>query len=147
VIQGLNLHGNAAYTDATLRADLPAGGGSVGFAGDRLPSTPKWAGMVGADYSIPIGGAWSAELGADWRYVGKREGYFPNAAGQPRYVLPHYDVIDLRAGVRRGAWSIMAYVKNVGDKDGQVAAYQLGPSTRVSVIRPRTYGLTLASNF
>ena len=142
---GLNLHGNVTYDDAVLRAPLPPGDVSAPV-GARLPSVPEWSGQIGADYEFAVGGHWKAMVGADWRYIGDRLGYFVSP-GSTRWSLPSYDVLDVRAGLRSGQLSITAYVKNVTNSYGQVAAYQLGPSTRVTVIRPRTFGISVASSF
>lgn len=47
--QGLTLNGNIAYTDAYTRAATPAP--TFALAGDPLPNTPKWAGLIGAEYN------------------------------------------------------------------------------------------------
>lgn len=144
-IAGLDISGNVSHTIAELAADLPPG--SVAAEdGDELPTTPKWSGQLSADYEFPVVGAWLGFAGAGYRYVGDSAGYF-SAPSLPRYELPSYDVVDLRLGVRDDRLSLTLYAKNVGDSRGQVAAYLLGPMTRVSIIQPRTYGVSISSTF
>lgn len=145
-LQGLAVGGNVSRTNAVLTTDLPASGGAVGAKGDELPNTSRWTGELSADYDLLMSGDWHGLAGASYRYVGETAGYFP-APGTPRFAHPAYDVVDLRAGVTRKEWTIMAYVKNVGDSHGQSSENALGPVTRVSIIPPRTFGLSIARTF
>ena len=145
-IDGLTLDGNIAYTDAELTQDLPAAPPTVGFDGDKLPSVPKWASQFGISYETPISNEWTGVLGGSWRYVGKRDGYFGTVT-QPRFELDDYHVVDLRLGVRNEGFSATAFVKNLTNGHGQVAAYTLGSDFRVAVIQPRTFGISLAQKF
>jgi outer membrane receptor protein involved in Fe transport len=144
-IAGLDISGNVSHTIAELAADLPPGSVS-GREGDALPTTPEWSGQFSADYEFPVAGEWRGFAGAGYRYVGDSSGYFSSPT-LPRYELPSYDVVDLRLGARGDRLSLTFYAKNVGDSRGQVAAYLLGPATRVSIIQPRTYGVALSSTF
>ena len=72
-------------------------------------------------------------------------GGFPNP-GFPRFEHPSYEVLDLRAGVNNDRWTLMFYAKNVGDSRGQLADLNVG-LTRVSVIQPRTYAVSLSVSF
>jgi outer membrane receptor protein involved in Fe transport len=144
-IAGLDVSGNVSHTIAELAADLPPGSVSAS-EGDALPTTPKWSGQFSADYEFAVAGEWRGFAGGGYRYVGDSSGYFSSPT-LPRYELPSYDVIDLRLGARGDRLSLTFYAKNVGDSRGQVAAYLLGPATRVSIIQPRTYGVALSSTF
>lgn len=142
---GLILDTNVSYNDAQLAEALPPGN-AVAAKGARLPTVPKWTVQANADYEYPLGGEVRGALGASVRHVGDRLGYF-EAVNVRRYELPSYTVVDLRAGVRFASVSLDLFLKNVGDENGQVAAYTLGPSTRVSVIQPRTFGISLSNRF
>jgi outer membrane receptor protein involved in Fe transport len=141
----LTLFANVAYQDAYVTEDFPAGG-AVAVAGDRLPLTPLWSGAAGGEYVFPLSGDWNARIGADWRHVGRTEGSFSNP-GLPRFEHPAYDVEDLHAGVSNDVWRLMVYAKNLGDARGQTADLNLGPFTRVSIIQPRTVGVSLSRSF
>jgi iron complex outermembrane recepter protein len=144
-MRGLQVYGNVAYQDARVSEDFPAGG-AIAADGDRLPLVPLWSGALGADYTVPLTGAWKAQLGADWHHVGQTLGLFPNA-GAVRFVHPAYDVVGLRLGVTDDRWTIMFYARNLGDDRGQTADYNFGTVSRVSVIQPRTFALSVAVNF
>ena len=144
-IDGLQVNANFAYTDAVLGEDLP--GPAIGFEGDALPSIPHWAAQVSADYEFPLSGPWSGTVGASYRYVGDREGDFSRNPAVPRYQLPAYDVIDLRVGVRRDRATLQLYVKNVGDTRGQVTPFNAGALQEVAIIQPRTFGVSLSTEF
>ncbi|HUD93644.1 TonB-dependent receptor [Sphingobium sp.] len=144
--RGLEIYGNIAYTDAHLTEDLPTGS-ALGISGDRLPLTPRWGGAAGATYTVPLSGDWNGDLGIDWRHVGWRAGAFPNA-GQVRFHLPSYDTVDLRAGVSNDRWTFTLYAKNLGDVRGLSTDVNLGAGmTSVSVIQPRTFGVSAAAKF
>jgi outer membrane receptor protein involved in Fe transport len=143
--QGLRLSANVNYTIAELAADLPPGT-EVASDGDDLPTTPRWNGQFSADYDFPLWGDWNGFAGTSYRYVGNSSGYF-SSPGLPRYQLPSYDVVDLRAGVKSDRWMLTLYAKNIGDTRGQVASYLLGGVNRVSIIQPRTFGVSLSSSF
>jgi outer membrane receptor protein involved in Fe transport len=143
--QGLELAANVIRTDAELDSPLPPGDEAAN-KGDPLPTTPDWAAQLSADYEFPLTNDWTGVVGASYRYVGVAAGYFVGPA-LPRYKLPDYDVVDLRVGARNDRWSITVFAKNLGDSHGQVASYLIGNEARVSVIQPRTFGVSLSSTF
>ena len=109
--------------------------------------TPRWSGLLGGDYQFQLTGAISASLGARWRYVGDRPADFQTNAAIPRYLLPSYNVLDLRAQLQRGAWSASLYAKNLNDSRGQVSNFPFGSLAQNAIIQPRTLGLSLAFKF
>jgi outer membrane receptor protein involved in Fe transport len=143
-IDGLNLAANVTYIDAHLTQDLPAGGATA-LEGDRLPLTPHWSGALSADYSFPLTGQWNGLVGAEWHHVGETLGAFPNP-GLPRFEHPAYDTVDLRAGVSNEHWTLTLFAKNIGDSRGQTSDLAFG-DTRVSVIQPRTFAVSLSTTF
>jgi len=144
-VTGLQISANVTHTIAELAENLPPGN-EVARKGDDLPTTPRWSGQFSADYQFPLWTDWSVVTGASYRYVGDSAGYFTRPT-LPRYELPSYDVVDLRAGVKNDRWSVTLYAKNIGDSRGQVASYLLGGVNRVSIIQPRTFGIAIASSF
>lgn len=149
---GLSVTINAAHTDAYLTEDTdPATGG---MKGDALPFTPKWSASVSGDYEWSLTDNLTAYAGASLRFVGEQSADFEYAYrvefGRQRQ-LPAYEVVDLRAGVSAGRWSLDAYVKNLANKRGYTSAGGAGDlpndAINVSVIRPRTIGLSLTAGF
>ena len=141
-VHGLTFNGNLAYTDAAFRTTT-----AIAPAGARLPTTPKWSGQVGFEYRFDTGSDWSPFVGASYRYVGRRLGEFAAAPGGPRFVMPSYETVDLRAGAEYRGFEVTAFVRNVADKYGVTGAFDLGPYSTVSLLQPRTFGLSLAKSF
>jgi iron complex outermembrane receptor protein len=147
--RGLQIAGNVTYLDAYLTQALTAPLSLVGRDGEQLPSAPRWAGSLSVDYDFQLGGDWSGFVGASWRYTGDRKGDFRSifAPSRPRAELEAYDAIDLRAGVKYRQWALSAYAKNIADERGYIAAFPQGNVTSVSLTQPRTFGLTLSTEF
>ena len=147
-IAGLSLNFNGAYTDARLTTDTPA---SVnGFAGDRLPDTPRWNLSVSADYQRHLFGAYDGFAGVAWRHTGARLSDFDFTGG--RQTAPAFDIVDLKAGVETGRWTVTAFIKNVGDK---IAINYLSAQTlsggfgiqSANLYQPRTFGLSFSVTY
>jgi outer membrane receptor protein involved in Fe transport len=139
--------GAFAYQDARLSADSPDLGG---VDGEALPTVPDLTATVNADYRADWWGV-SPTLGATVRYVSDREAGFDGNPNLPQYDLGNYTAVDLRAGATVGPVVAQLYVRNLFDERGQSAAYvalaSLGGPARVTVIQPRTIGLSLTSRF
>jgi iron complex outermembrane receptor protein len=144
-VRGLTLNGNIAYTDAYTRTASAAP--TFANAGDRLPNTPKWAGLLGAEYGFAIADAWNGYVGANYRHVGSRLEIFTASAAIPRFVLPAYDTADLRAGVTHDGYAMDIYVRNVGDKRAYLSNSGIGSFQRLAIIQPRTFGISLSKLF
>ncbi|MGI9246413.1 MAG: TonB-dependent receptor, partial [Steroidobacteraceae bacterium] len=145
-VDPLTLVGAFGYTDAKLTEDSPDLGAQNG---DPLPGTPEYTVALAADYAFTLGGH-GASAGASWRYIDDRvSGY--RSGGYPQYDLPSYDVIDLRAGVDFGDAAVQIYVKNLADERGQLNASTAmtlaGGPANVSIMQPRTVGITLSCKF
>jgi iron complex outermembrane receptor protein len=147
-VTGLTLNFNGAYTDAYLTAATPASVG--GQVGDRLPSSPLWETSASAEYEHSLVDDYSGFVGLDWRFSGSRYADF-SAAG-PRQDMPSYNLVNLRLGVEANAWTVEAYVKNVGNA---VAINYVRPETGLggagpqdaTIYPPRTIGLELTGRF
>ena len=153
-IRGLTTSINGAYTDAKLKDDTPAQVG--GLSGDRLPYTPKFSVSVNSDYSWALGGDTEAYVGASVRTLSNQTAAFNagfRAANGRQPVIPSYTVVDLRAGLDFGKFSLELYAKNLLDSAGKTSL-ELGAPPNVpfgqagaGVIRPRSIGITLSAGF
>ncbi|HET6430986.1 TonB-dependent receptor [Dyella sp.] len=146
---GLMLSANATWTDAQLAADTPEG--LYGAKGDPLPWVPRWSANLGIDYDFPLGNGWSAFVGGSYRYVGKRVTDFQVVPG-PRFDVPSYDGVDLRAGVNVARWTFKAYVKNLTNDRGISAMSSettdpTGSPFSANYVTPRTVGLSASVSF
>ena len=125
-----------------------------GLSGDALPYTPKYSVGANADYEWELGGETKAYVGASIRSLSKQPAAydfaFRSANGRQRY-LPSYEVMDLRAGVDFGAYSVELYAKNLTDSEGKTSLEAPGNiplgAAGTAVIRPRTVGVTLTADF
>ncbi|WP_375403596.1 TonB-dependent receptor [uncultured Sphingomonas sp.] len=147
---GFNLSVNGAYTDAKLRDDAPPLVG--GLDGDRLPFTPRYSIGVNGDYEWSLGGDARAFVGSSLRFLSDQPGGFdPEYSaefGRQRY-LEAYEVVDFRAGVDFGRFSIEAYARNATNSEGKTSAGVLGNvpggAIQTGIVRPRSFGLTLGA--
>lgn len=152
--KGMTLSGWVAWNDAKLSEPLPATSLSYGASGDRLPYSSRYSGTLAAEQEFPLRGSASGFVGGSASYVGERLDIFPSnnfATGQPagpRLRFPSYTRVDLQAGVRSGPWSGSLFINNVGDERGIVSGgYDPVNNTNVSLIQPRTIGLSLSRTF
>jgi outer membrane receptor protein involved in Fe transport len=146
-IDPLTIVANVGYINAKLAEDAPDLGG---VAGERLPNTPRFTTALSGDYSFPLG-QMQAFAGATYRFIGERYASFNQSGGVPQYRLPAYAALDLRAGVNVQASRVEVYVKNVTDQAAQLSALTqtalAGGPAEVSVLRPRTVGLSVSTKF
>lgn len=147
-VEGLKITGTAALTDAKLKSDIfPGSPSQVGLSGDPLPYTPKFRGTLSADYRRPLRDGWDGVLAGSIAYQGARESTLRGSATFPRYRLPAYTLVDLRAGVEKGGVSANLFVRNLFDERAQTAIYAYYGINEVTVNRPRTLGVNLAYRF
>lgn len=150
-LQGLTVRVTGAYTDSYLTEDTdPLVGG---LDGDQLPFVPKLSLNLDLDYEWPVFTSASAYVGASVRSVRDQVADFAirNSDGSQREI-PSYEVIDLRAGLLAGRWSLELYVKNLDDEIGRTSLFG-DPGTfpndalASGMIRPRTIGLSASFGF
>src|SRR3546814_9119249 len=69
-VDGLNLSGAVTYVDAKIKKYSGLNSDSVfnDFAGDRVPSAPKWIAIANAAYTVPLGASVAENLGASLTY-------------------------------------------------------------------------------
>lgn len=139
--------GAFGYTDARLHEDaIPLGGRK----GDPLPNTPKFTATLMADYVLQDVD-FKPTIGGTLRFVSERKAFFDLSTGNPQYQLPSYTSVDLRSGVTVSNIDVQLFVHNLFDSRGQLSAItrlstQGGPA-QVSVLQPRTIGISLSGRF
>jgi outer membrane receptor protein involved in Fe transport len=147
---GLTVRGNMSYTDAYLTENGPAG--VYAPAGTRLPNSSKWSGSVSAEQDLPLTGDINGFAAAKATYTGDRLATFQNTADVPRFVMPSYVTVDLQVGAKTDRWTANLFLRNLTDRRGFLDANALNSVTGVggyyvSVIQPRTVGLSLTTKF
>jgi outer membrane receptor protein involved in Fe transport len=102
---------------------------------------------LGANYTAPISGAWQGVVAADLTYRGSVNAYFASNA-QFNIPLASYTLVNLRAGVINGPWSVTAFARNLTDKRAEVSAINSSQDPdALLTVRPRTIGVTATRKF
>jgi len=133
----------------------PAPNGGAGFyknlSGHELPNAPHITATITADYTIPLPNNWLATLHTDL--------YYQSEAWTRVFNTPGYDKLKAYSNINLAAifsnddagWKIMAYVKNVLDRDSITGAFlnsdDTGLTTNVFLTEPRLYGLRVTKDF
>ena len=144
------LGGVLGYNDAALSKDavLFSDGDEpkVAVEGTRLPMVPEWKAAITAQYNFS-NQLWGADpyiLGV-YQYqsdsVNSLEGITSTLGEGAVRTHPSYSVFNLRFGLDSLNWSVALYVDNMFNEYGINLFNERWIKTRVSVIRPRTYGI------
>ncbi|MGK6354694.1 TonB-dependent receptor [Sphingomonas sp. DT-207] len=154
--------GSVAYTDATY-VDYPVGPTPVerlnptpaqpgGFpqqdmSGERLAGVPEWSASLGGDLWTPLTRDAEGYVHADWSW---RSEYYTVASNSRYGLVPGYDLVNLRLGVRLedGKADLSVWARNLFDRDYYqtlgVVNYGLVTAT---IGDPRTIGVTLRTRW
>jgi iron complex outermembrane recepter protein len=147
-VHGLTLDWTGAYTDAKLTTDAPA---VHGITGDSLPYAPKWSTSFDGEYDWAAFADFKYFVGATWSYVGAREtGFGTDVTGLTQVRLSSYNTYAARVGLDNSRYRVTLYGKNLSDSRGitnYVSQGAPGLNGDVSVIQPRTIGVTLSAKF
>jgi iron complex outermembrane receptor protein len=169
---------SAAYADSEIRSTIagtPDLVASTGIReGNRLPSVPKFQAAVSATYQQDVAPGFQGYVSGTYNHVGSRytqladqeagvgtlnlNSFGANTIGGPLTqstftfdpLLPAYDLINLRLGVRHGYWDVAFYVNNLTDESAYLALdRERGFRARVGFLtnQPRTFGLTTRLDF
>jgi outer membrane receptor protein involved in Fe transport len=129
--------------------------GGEGFfkplGGNELPNAPHFTATITADYTIPLPHEWLATLHTDLYYQSEAWTRVFNMEGYDK--LKAYTNVNVAAIFtnEEAGWKVMAYVKNVFDKDNITGAFlnsdDTGLTTNVFLIEPRLYGLRVTKDW
>jgi len=121
--------------------------------GARLPLTPDWKATFSLDYTNSHQ-IWDASpfFRFDYSYVGESvnslEGFESVVnLGDRSNTLPSYDEGNMQLGLESNKWTFTFSVDNVWDERAEQFLNNRWGSPRISISRPRTYGLTFRYNF
>jgi iron complex outermembrane receptor protein len=121
------------------------------LSGNELPNAPHFTGTLTADYTVPLRGEWLVNLHADFYYQSEAWTRIFNTDGYDK--LKAYTNINLAATFTNddAGWKVMAYVKNVMDRDSITGAFLLSDDTalvtNVFLNEPRLYGLRITKEW
>jgi iron complex outermembrane receptor protein len=145
------LNGTASYADGEhvdftrAPASLEGTGGPqfVDISGTLLAGLSKWAFSLGGEYRHPLGRNREIAGGIDTSY---RSSYSSSTTPSDYLRIDGYALVNARAGVRLGDWSVQLWSRNLLDKDYFEILNPVGGNTGVYVGflgDPRTYGVTV----
>jgi outer membrane receptor protein involved in Fe transport len=133
----------------------PVPNGGTGFfkdlSGHELPNAPHYTATLTADYTLPLPSDWLMTLHTDL--------YYQSEAWTRVFNTPGYDKLKAYTNVNLAAifsnedagWKVMAYVKNVFDRDSITGAFlnsdDTGLTTNVFLTEPRLYGLRVTKEW
>jgi iron complex outermembrane receptor protein len=175
---GLDLSLSAGYNDSTLRSTLTStdASGNVSVisgieSGGRLPSVPKFQAAAALTYTTPIGSDLVGYGTATYTHVGSRITQVGDESlgtvnllglgheiGGPLTqntftfdpVLPAYDIVNLRLGVKLAKFDIAMFCNNLTDENARLALdRERGLLARVGYLtnQPRSFGITTRVDF
>jgi outer membrane receptor protein involved in Fe transport len=129
--------------------------GGEGFykelGGNELPNAPHFTATVTADYTMPLPGDWLMTLHTDLYYQSEAWSRVFNTEGYDKLkAFTNVNVAAIFTNENAG-WKVMAYVKNVFDKDNITGSFlnsdDTGLTTNVFLVEPRLYGLRVTKEW
>jgi iron complex outermembrane recepter protein len=152
---GFDFDTDWGYTKSKFLADSPIDGIPSGFA---VPDTPKITGSASLNFDHDLTDTMAFFSNVTYSYVGSRYDLpygvtvYLNNIDQTKINLSSYGIVNLRAGIRTGEWSVALFVDNA--TNNQVLLDPLPQInlaipqfTRYIVNQPVTYGLDVSYNF
>jgi len=121
------------------------------LGGHELPNAPHFTATITGDYTVPLPHDWLATLHTDL--------YYQSEAWTRVFNTPGYDKLKAYTNVNLAmiftnedaGWKVMAYVKNVFDRDSITGAFlnsdDSGLTTNVFLTEPRLYGLRVTKEW
>ncbi len=148
-VRGLTITLAGTYLDSKITSEFTNYsilGTLQAFRGESFPYTPKFQGLVDADYGFPISARLDGTVGGNYSYRTKTKGGF----GQEDVLnIDAYGLLDLRAGVRAhdGSWSAQVFGRNVTNQ-----YYWTNVAKYVDTVRrlsgmPAAYGIQFSHSF
>jgi len=121
------------------------------LSGNALPNAPKFTATITADYTVPLASDWLMTLHTDLYYQSEAWTRIFNTPGYDK--LKAYNNVNLAAIFTNedAGWNVMAYIKNVLDKDNITGAFlnsdDTGLTTNVFLNEPRLYGVRVTKSW
>lgn len=149
-LTGLNLSANGNVQDARVDGIIPALAANTNYKyGAKLPSVPDKTFLAAADYAHAL--SWlGGSIGSLYASYAFRDRVIDPSAmvtpgGQP-VESGQLNVLTVRAGIKKGPWSVDAFVYNAGNDHGP-ALGQLNTGSTPVILYPRRAGLRVTVNF
>jgi outer membrane receptor protein involved in Fe transport len=121
------------------------------LSGNELPNAPKFTTTITADYTLPLRNNWLATLHGDFYYQSEAWARIFNLEGYDKLKAYNNINVALVLANEDAGWKVMAYVKNVLDRDSITGAFlnsdDTGLTTNVFLTEPRLYGIRLTKDW
>jgi outer membrane receptor protein involved in Fe transport len=121
------------------------------LSGHELPNAPHFTATVTTDYTVPLPNDWLMTLHGDFYYQSEAWWRIFNTPGYDK--LKAYTNVNLAAifSNEDAGWKVMAYIKNVMDRDSITGAFlnsdDTDLTTNVFMTEPRLYGLRITKEW
>jgi outer membrane receptor protein involved in Fe transport len=138
---------NAGYTDAHITEEGP---GSPQAVGSNVYQVPDWTGSLNIEYAAPMYGDYEGFARTDYSYTGSSLSANNDPInGRERDA---YRLLDARLGVRKGAYEVALFGKNLTNEHANLAdnisiGAEYPGRPRLVVNRPRTIGVEVRARF
>lgn len=152
-MEGLTLSVSGTYVHSRIDSNPtnPTGafGNTANFVGQSFANSPKWQGVLDAQYRFPVSDSLYAYFGTTVSARsstpgGLRSGDPAFAAKDDLLTIRGYALLDLRAGLDMsgGAWRVEAFGRNVTNKFYIVGSAKNGDYVSRFTGMPATYGIS-----
>lgn len=155
---GLSVTVNGTYVSSKVLRDppLPTGpfGSAVTFVGQPFPYTPRWQGVLDAEYRFALdetheifaGGSLTARSGTRGALFSDQPA---DRALEDELEIEGYGLIDLRAGLEEGGqtWRLEFWGRNITNKFYKTNTTRVGDWVTRFAGQPASYGVTLRYRF
>jgi iron complex outermembrane recepter protein len=130
--RGLMVGGTLALVEAQLTQDQPSTNAQfAGHAGDLFPNVPQVSGSFFVQYSRPLTETLEGFSRVDYSYTGRQGTQF--SPENPIYnVVPGYNLLGMRLGVRTKRWEAALFGRNL------LNAYAVNILEEASNLTPRS---------
>jgi len=149
VTRDVTVGGTLALVEAQLTQDQPSTNQQfAGHSGDLFPNVPQVSGSLFAQYSHPLTARLDSFARVDYSYTGRQGTQFSPL--NPIYnVVPAYNLLGARVGVRNDNWEaalfgrnlLNAYAVNILEEASNLTPRAVVP------LQPLTFGLELRYHF
>lgn len=142
-LRNLTLGGSLALIEAQLTENQPSTNQQfAGHTGDLFPNVPQVSGSLFAELTHPVGAGLQGFSRADYSYTGRQGTQF--SPTNPIYnVIPAYNLLGVRLGVRAGLWEAALFGRNLLDAYASNIIEQASNLTPRAIVplQPRTLGV------
>jgi len=146
--RGLRIKGGLTYVDSKVLENptipIDPYGNPTNFIGEAFPNTPRWQGVMDAEYSIPINANVSGYVGSTFSYRSSSNAAFGDT---PMFVLNAHGLLDLRLGVESKRWRAELYGRNVTDKYYWTNVQHVTDTVTRYAGMPATFGIFTSYKF